>query len=351
MVMPFGLTNAPTSFQALINNTLREYLDDFAVAYLDNILIFSKTYEEHVQHVRKVLTKLREKDLPVKLSKCEFHKHSIAFLGYIVSDKGLSPDPAKVRAIKEWPELGSVKDVQAFLGLLNYYRKFIRNFGHIAAPLNNLTKKDTVFALSAECKEAFKELKHRLMIAPVLAIYDPEKESILETDASDFAISAILTQKGDDGKKRPVAYYSRKMTQPELNYDVHDKELLAVVEAFKTWRVYLEGAKYPIQVYTDHKNLLYWTTTKELNRRQVRWAETLASYDFRINHVRGTENAGADALSRRTDHEQGTKPGSGSILKKVGNLLTYRPPAYRHAYTNRYPTLQRTEIISHQRKA
>ena len=255
--MPFRLTNAPASFQALINDTLREFLNDFALAYLDDVLIFSTTYEQHVQHVRKVLSKLREKDLLVKLSKCEFHKHIISFLGYTVSEKGLSPDPQKVKSIKDWPEPTTVKEVQAFLGLLNYYRKFIGNFGHMAAPLNNLTKKDTAFAFRKECKEAFEALKHRLMTAPVLVFHDPERQSILETDASDFAISAILTQKGDDGKKRPVAYYSRKMTGPELNYDVHDKELLAVVEAFRTWRVYLEGAKDPVQVFTDHKNLLY----------------------------------------------------------------------------------------------
>jgi RNase H-like domain found in reverse transcriptase len=154
-------------------------------------------------------------------------------------------------------------------------------------------------------------------------LFDPEKEAVLETDASDRAIGACLTQRGDDGKIRPVAYYSRKMTEPELNYDIHDKELLAVVEAFREWRVYLEGAKYPVQVYTDHKNLLYWTTTKQLNRRQVRWSETLASYDFRINHVKGTENGRADALSRRPDYMTGTSLTPSSILQWKGKTLTY----------------------------
>ena len=325
-VMPFGLTNAPASFQELINNTLREYLDDFALAYLDDVLIFSKTKEEHVQHVRKVLTKLREKDLPVKLSKCEFHKHSISFLGYTVSENGLGPDPNKVSAIDQWPEPKNVKDVQAVLGILNYYRKFIEGFSAIAQPLTALTRKDVTFAWGIECREALKELKRRMTTAPILALFDPEKEATLETDSSDYAIGACLTQKGKDGKPRPIAYFSRKMTAPELNYDIHDKELLAVVESFKEWRVYLEGTKYPVQVFTDHKNLLYWTTTKQLNRRQVRWAETLASYDFRINHVRGTENGRADALSRRPDHEIGTKPTPASILKVSGNFLTYRPP-------------------------
>jgi hypothetical protein len=326
LVMPFGLHGAPATFQALINNTLREYLDNFAIAYLDDILIFSKSKEEHVQHVRKVLAKLRTADLPVKLSKCEFHRDSISFLGYIVSSQGLSPDPEKVKALQDWPEPRTVKDVQSFLGLLNYYRKFIAGFSNIAAPMTALTKKEAPFGFGQECRAAFKELKHRMVTAPILAIFNPEKEAVLETDASERAIGATITQKGEDGRIRPVAYYSRKMTEPEMNYDIHDKELLAVVEAFKTWRVYLEGAKFPVQVYTDHKNLLYWTTTKELNRRQVRWSETLAPYDFKINHVRGTENGRADALSRRPDYGQGMDTTPMSILQRVGKVLTYHRP-------------------------
>jgi len=326
LVMPFGLTNAPATFQELINNTLREYLDDFVVAYLDDVLIFSKTYDEHVQHVRKVLQKLREADLPIKLSKCEFHKHSIKFLGHIVSTEGIQPDSDKVKSIVEWPEPKNVKEVQAFLGLINYYRKCIGGFSGLATPLTNLTKKDIPFAFTKECKEAFRKLKEKMVSAPVRAIWDPEKEGILETDASDFAIGATLNQKGDDGKTRVIAFYSRKMTGPELNYDIHDKELLAIVEALKEWRVYLEGSKYPVQIYTDHKNLLYWTTTKTLNRRQVRWAETLASYNFRITHVRGNENGRADALSRRSDYEEGTKPQPAALLKQEKGYLTYHIP-------------------------
>ena len=143
--MPFGLTNAPASFQELINDTIREYLDIFALTYLDDILIFSTTYKEHVQHVRMVLQKLREKDLPVKLSKCEFHKHSIGFLGYIVSNKGIGPNLSKVESVKEWPKPTNVKDIQAFLGLVNYYRKFIEGFSGIATLLTKLTYKDTPF--------------------------------------------------------------------------------------------------------------------------------------------------------------------------------------------------------------
>lgn len=344
-VMPFGLTNAPGTFQALINDTLREYLDDFVLAYLDDILIFSTSYDEHVRHVRKVLTKLREKDLPIKLSKCDFHKHSMPFLGFIVSENGLAPDPQKVESLKTWPEPTTVKEVQEFLGLANYYRKFVMSFSNLAAPMTNLTKKDHAFIWTQECKNAFKELIERLTAAPILAIFDPEREAVLETDASDYAIGACLTQKGADGNQRPIAYYSRKMTGPELNYDIHDKELLAVVEAFQHWRVYLEGAKFPVQVYTDHKNLLYWTTTKQLNRRQVRWSEVLASYDFQIHHVRGTENGRADALSRRIDYKEGTEPAAAALLKRQGDLLVFRGTQTIALMETELTTQQKKEII------
>ena len=179
------------------------------------------------------LTKLREKDLPVKLSKCEFHKHTISFLGYRVSREGLIPDPIKVQATEEWPEPTTVKEIQAFLGLANYYRKFIEGFSRIAAPLTELTKKEVEFNFGEEYQESFKEIKRRLSSTPILTLYNPELQTDLETDTSDYAIGACLTQKGDDDKSRPIAYYSRKITRLETNYDIHDKELLAVVESLK----------------------------------------------------------------------------------------------------------------------
>ena len=324
LVMPFGLTNAPATFQTFINNTLREYLDDFVVAYLDDVLIFSKTREEHIQHVKKVLTRLKEKNLPLKLSKCEFHKQQVKFLGYLVSTEGLAPDPDKIQAVQAWPRPTTVKEVQGYLGFTNFYRRFIKGYSEIATPLTNLTKKEVPFNWDQQCQDSFRLLKDRLTQAPVITIFDPEKEAILETDASDFAIGACLNQKNEQGKLQPVAYYSRKMSPAELNYDIHDKELLAIVEAFKGWRVYLEGTKYPVQVYTDHKNLVYWTTTKQLNRRQVRWAEELSAYNFRIAHVKGTENGRADALSRRQDYLKDTKPTPQALLKQTDKGLTFR---------------------------
>ena len=270
-VMPFGLTNAPATFQKLINDALLGYLDIFCVAYLDDVLIFSKTYEEHVKHVKRVLQALKDHSLSVKIEKCEFHKTEVKFLGHIISREGIRMDPEKIEAVLDWPEPQSIKDVQAFLGLANFNRRFIKNYSRIAAPLTDLTKKsDTAFAMTQKARDAFELLKKTFTTAPLLTIFNPELQTILETDASDGAIAAAITQVCDDGKIRPVAYYSRKMTGLELNYNVHNKELLAIVEAFRYWRVYLEGLKHTVKVYSDYKNLLYWNTTKQLNRRQVR---------------------------------------------------------------------------------
>lgn len=168
--MPFRLTNAPASFQALINDTLKEYLDEYVVAYLDDILIFSKTYEEYMEHVKKVLKKLEEKELYVKLKKCEFYKHEIRFLGYMISQDGIGPDPEKIRAIKEWPEPETVKDVQSFVGLANFYRRLIKGFSKIAILLTNLTKKAINFEFNKDYQQSFRELKQRLIMAPILKI-------------------------------------------------------------------------------------------------------------------------------------------------------------------------------------
>ncbi|KAI7411517.1 hypothetical protein KC336_g12012 [Hortaea werneckii] len=316
LVMPFGLTNAPATFQAYINNVLRKYLDVFVVVYLDDILVYSKTYEDHVQHVRKVLQALKDAHLRVKPGKTEFHKPEVKFLGYIVSREGLKMDSKKIEAITSWPKPTTVKEVQSFLGFANFYRQFIAGYSQVATPLTNLTKKEQAFEWTQEAKQAFQELKTRFSTEPILVIFDPSKSTTLETDASDKAIGACLSQPDDKGKLRPVAYLSRKMTPAELNYEIHDKELLAIVEACRHWRVYLEGQEQTIEVITDHKNLTSFTTTKVLNRRQVRWYEELATFKLKIHYRKGSENGRADALSRRTDYMKGDKPQQFQLLKQ-----------------------------------
>jgi len=322
LVMMEGLTNAPASFQRMINSQLHEYLDDFVVAYLDDILIFSKNEAEHITHVRKVLRKLKQAELRLRPEKCEWHKKELTFLGFIVGSHGIRMDPGKVDAVVSWPTPTTVKEVQAFLGFANFYRRFIINYSDVAQPLTWLTKKDQEYVWTDAAQKAFEELKTRFTTAPVLATHDPELPMVLETDASDFAVGACLSQK-HDGKLQPVAYYSRKMTPAELNYDVHDKELLAIVVACKQWRSYLEGPKYPVQVWTDHKNLTTFTTTKILNRRQVRWSEQLGAMNFVISYRKGSENARADALSRRQDYSGKPTERPRALLKETAEGMTY----------------------------
>jgi hypothetical protein len=281
-VMPFGLCNAPSTFQNLMNDVLRDFLDDFAIVYLDDILIFSRSLEEHKRHVRLVLERLRANGLFAKPEKCFFHQEEIEYLGFIVSPSGVKMDPKKVSAILDWPEPASVHDVQVFLGLANFYRRFIRGYSKIASPLTRLLQKNCTFEFDASASQAFAQLKAAFTSAPVLAHFHPDRPSTIETDASDFAIAAVISQPDADGVLHPIAFYSRKLTAPELNYEIYDKEMLAIVTALKEWRAYLESAAHPFTVYTDHKNLEYFATTKVLNRRQSRWAELLANYNFTI---------------------------------------------------------------------
>jgi hypothetical protein len=324
LVMPFGLTNAPASFQQFINEVLQEHLHLFVIAYLDDILIFSRNEQEHVEHVSQVLEKLQDANIKLKLKKCEFHVQETEFLGHWISTEGIHMDQNKIKAIIEWPQPKNVKEVQQFIGLVNYYQQFITGYANIMHSLFALLKKAKEFKWDEGCEEAFTNMKKQIVEAPILVQHDPEKPTTIETDASDYAIGMRMTQPGDDGKPRPVTFHSRKLIQAELNYDIHDKELLAIVVAFKVWRVYLEGAKHTITVKTDHKNLTFFTTTKELTRRQARWAETLSQYDFKIVHCKGTENGQADALSRRPDYELQGKTIEPAILKQQQDgSLTY----------------------------
>jgi hypothetical protein len=305
LVMPFGLTNAPATFQAYINNVLRKYLDVFVVVYLDDILVYSKTYDDHVQDVRKVLQALADAKMKIKPEKTEFHKTEVKFLGYIVSREGLKMDQKKIEAVTSWPKPNTVKEVQSFLGFANFYRQFIKDYSKIAAPLTNLTRKDQVFEWTAEAEGAFQELKTRFSTEPILVIFDPSKPSVVETDASDKAIGACLSQADDKGKLRPVAYLSRKFTPAESNYEVHDKELLAIIEAFRHWRVYLEGQAYETKVISDHQNLTRFLSTHIMTGRQMRWYHDIATFRMKIHYRKGSENARADAMSRREDYMKG----------------------------------------------
>ncbi len=257
LVMPFGLMNAPATFQNFMNDVFREYLDRFMIVYLDDILIYSSNISEHVGHVKLVLDRLKQNNLFAKLEKCVFHAPSLEFLGYVISNKGISMDKNKVEVIVNWPVPSSIKALQSFLGFGNFYRRFIASYSSLARPLFDLLKKNAVFEWNNECKQAFAFLKKAFSSAPVLAYYQNGFQCVLETDASDFAIAAVLSQFDKNKQLHPVAFYSRTMLEAERNYEIYDKELLAICAAFKEWRSYLQGTEMPILVLTDHNSYQY----------------------------------------------------------------------------------------------
>ena len=300
LVMPFGLTNAPAIFQALLNDVLRDMLGHFVFVYLDDILIYSESLTEHTQHVRMVLQRLLDNKLFVKAEKCEFHKDTISFLGFIVAKGELRMDPAKVSAVADWPVPTSRKDLQRFLGFANFYRRFIKDYSMIAQPLTALTSSSVPFSWPERAVEAFNFLKSKFSSAPFLRHADPTLQFIVEVDASDSGVGAVLSQVSPTDKfPRPCSFFSRRLSPAEKNYDVGNRELLAIVLALETWRHHLQGAPVPFLVRTDHKNLAFLRSAKQLNPRQSRWALFLASFDFTIEYRPGSDNVAADALSRQ----------------------------------------------------
>ena len=314
LVMPFGLHGAPGTFQSYVNHVLREFIDQFCVVYLDDILIFSDSLEEHIQHVRQILERLLEHGLYVKLEKCLFHARQVSFLGFVISQQGISMEPDRIATIVDWPVPESVHDIQVFLGFANFYRRFIEGYSRVVLPVTQLLRKNTKFNWSPSAQAAFDTIKERFTTGPVLRHFDPTLPSTLHTDASGAAISGIISQP-HDGLLHPVAFWSRKMTPAECNYDIHDCEMLAIVESMKHWRHYLEGAQHPVRILSDHKNLEVFMSTKLLNRRQARWAELLSGYDFILVHIPGTKNP-ADGPSRRPDYLKGVEVPSGTLIPR-----------------------------------
>ena len=301
LVIPEGLTNAPAAFQRFVNSIFADMLDICVIVYLDDILIYSLDLASHKQHVLEVLRRLRKHKLYAKPEKCEFHSDSVEYLGYLLSPTGLTMSSEKIQSIIDWPEPRKVKDIQSFLGFANFYRRFIFNYSDIVVPLTRLTRKDAPWDFSDNCRLAFEALKTAFTTAPILTHWMPDVPIVVETDASDYAIAGILSIICPDEELRPVAFYSRTLTAPELNYDTHDKELLAIFEAFRSWRHYLEGSAEPIDVVTDHKNLEYFATTKLLSRRQARWSEFLHQFNLVIRFRPGKLGAKPDSLTRRWD--------------------------------------------------
>uniref|UniRef100_A0A6I8RAB1 Gypsy retrotransposon integrase-like protein 1 n=1 Tax=Xenopus tropicalis TaxID=8364 RepID=A0A6I8RAB1_XENTR len=300
LVMPFGLCNAPAVFQEFVNDIFRDLLGKSVVVYLDDILIFSQDLETHRSQVKEALSRLRENSLFAKLDKCTFEVPKISFLGYIISSRGFEMDPAKVSAIQKWPLPQSTKAIQRFIGFANYYRQFIKGFSSRIAPILSLIRKGgRPNCWPPVALEAFQSLKDAFISASVLRHPEPHLPFFIEVDASDVGAGAILSQRHSaDGKLHPCAYFSKKFSSAEQNYDIGNRELLAVKLALEEWRHLLEGASHPVTIYTDHKNLEFLQSLKRQNPRQARWSLFFSRFHFVLTYRPGTKNRKADALSR-----------------------------------------------------
>ncbi|KAL0181246.1 hypothetical protein M9458_023652, partial [Cirrhinus mrigala] len=340
-VMPFGLANSPSCFQAFVNEVFRDMLNRWVIVYIDDILIYSNSYSEHVQHVRAVLRRLITHQLYAKEEKCAFHQDKVSFLGYIISSEGVAMDERKVEAVLNWPLPSTLRELQRFLGFANFYRRFIRNFSTAAAPLTAMVKKGTsCLTWSQAALQAYDDLRQRFSSAPILHHPDPEKPFVVEVDASSTGVGAVLSQRqGEPPKLFPCAYYSHKLTPAECNYDVGNRELLAIKLALEEWRHWLEDAKHPFTALTDHRNLEYLRSAKTLNHRQARWALFFTRFNFQVTYRPGSQNMKADALSRI--HESGrpaktpepvlptsiiAAPVAWDIITEIAEAQTQDPP-------------------------
>ena len=294
-VMPFGLTNAPATFERLMEKVMRGLQWEILLIYLDDIIVFGRTVEEEIKRLRICFSRLRDANLKLKPSKCHLFQTSVLYLGHVVSSEGVSTDPDKVKAIDDWPRPQCKKEVRSFLGLTSYYRRFVKGFAGIAAPLHALTGKSAKFEWNEACEEAFLELKQRMRSTPILTYPTKTDNFVLDTDASSEAIGAVLSQI-QDGEERVLAYFSRKLSKAERNYCVTRQELLAVVASLKHFRQYLYGRN--VKVRTDHASIRWLVNFKSPEGQMARWLEQLSEYQITIEHRPGRKHTNADGLSR-----------------------------------------------------
>ena len=332
-VMSFGLCNALPCFQRLMSRVLHGLKWKLCLVYIDDVIIFAPTLEKHLSRLQLVFERLRQANLKLKPSKCYFVETSVNFLGFVVSANGISPDPDKIPVVKSFPTPQSVKEVCSFLGLANYYRRFVHNFANISSPLNRLTRKDVAFVWTPECEEAFLELKHRLCSAPILAYPDFNQPFHLYTDASQYALGYILGQ-CINGREHVIAYGGRELSYAEKNYSTTEREALAVVAGVKRYQPYLAGNKF--YIHTDHGSLSWLMRIKDPTGRLARWALQynfsrwalqLQQYNFEIIHRAGTSNGNADALSRRSYAAPLSVSQESSVTLPLSAIAPPCPPA------------------------
>ena len=314
--MPFGLKNAPGHFQSFVNQIFGDMIDRGLLVFIDDLLIYGKSRDEHDKLLIEVFHRLKLNHLKANPKKCLFLVQSVEFLGHVLCEKGIKMSPSKLASILTWQYPTNVKELQSFLGLANYYRTFIPNYSATALPLHSLTRKGSVFSFDATCKTAFDLLKERFASDVVLVSPDPNEQLFIVCDASDFALGSVIQQKDPTtGHLRPIAFHSRNFTPSEINYEIYDKELLAIIDSLATWRYLCIGSPHPIIIFTDHNNLRYFMSSKRLNRRQARWSLFLADFNFEL-HVRpGPTQLVADPLSRQRKY-QPTKGDAVSVVNE-----------------------------------
>jgi len=270
-VMFFGLTNSPATFQTMMNKLLRDLINmGKVVAFIDDVIIGTEMEEGHNELVAEVIRRLEENDLYVKPEKCKWKVREVEFLGVVIGPEGIKMEEEKVKGVLEWPTLKCVKDVQKFLGLANYYRRFIKEFASVARPLHDMVKKDKKWDWTERQEKAFKELKEQFTKEPVLAAPDINKKMRMEIDVSDYVIGGVLLMECEDSLWRPVAFLSKSLNKTERNYEIHDKEMLAIIRELEVWRHLLEGVQFKFEIWMNHKNLEYFMKVQKLNRRQAR---------------------------------------------------------------------------------
>ena len=295
--MPFGLQGAPATFQRMMDVLLQD-VGPFAAAYLDDVIIHSQTWDEHLQHISAVLDRLGEAGLTVKPRKCQFAMATCGYLGHVVGDGSVRPEEAKVSAVNNFPVPRTKKQLRGFLGLTGYYRRFIQDYATVASPLTDMIRQDTPNRLvwTPPCEQAFAALKQALCSSPILRSPDFNRRFILQTDASDRGVGAFLSQRDDDGIEHPVAYFSRKLLPREQNYSTVEKECLAIKLATSAFRVYLLGRPFTMQ--TDHRSLQWLDKLKDSNPRLTRWSLALQPFIYSVEFRPGKGNGNANALSR-----------------------------------------------------
>ncbi|XP_042968946.1 uncharacterized protein LOC122301604 [Carya illinoinensis] len=316
------------------------YLDQFVVVYLDDIVIYSSTLEKHVEHLRVVFRVLKENQLYVKKEKCSFALNEVHFLGHKIQGGKLSMEEGKIEAIKKWDPPTKVTELRSFLGLVNYYRRFIKGYSTRASPLTDLLKKNRAWEWSSRCQEAFDDLKTAITEEPVMALPDCTKPFEVQSDASDFAIGGVLMQEG-----HPIAYESRKLNETERRYTVQEKEMTAIIHCLRVWRHYLLGSRFVVK--TDNIATSYFQSQKKLSPKQARWQDFLAEFDFVLKYKPGKANLVADALSRKGELSAITQA-QGELLDMIHEGMEHDPLA-KNLVENQSPAglLEPLPIPSH----